>query len=282
MKHLFCSLLIAFSAFTLPVCAQTEIKIMSYNIRLDLKSDGENQWDKRKERVATLLNYYEADFIGLQEVLHQQKEYLTSSLSNYNVIGVGRDDGKEAGEYSCIYFRKDKYELLQSATFWLSTSPNEPSKGWDAALNRVCTYGLFKNKKTKQKIWVFNTHFDHVGKIARLESAKLIFQKIDQINQKGFPVILSGDFNSKPEEAPTQYLQSVMQNSREKSSIIHGNADTWNAFRFNEKPNGCIDYIFLNQNNSLSAFKFATITDSYDMKYPSDHFPILATLLLNR
>jgi endonuclease/exonuclease/phosphatase family metal-dependent hydrolase len=282
MKTLFCSLLIAFTLFALPLYSQVEIKIMSYNIRLDVKSDGDNQWDKRKERVATMLNYYEADFIGLQEVLHQQKEYLTANLPKYSVTGVGRDDGKQAGEYSCIYYRNDKYQLLESATFWLSTTPDEPSKGWDAALNRVCTYGLFKNKKTKQKIWVFNTHFDHVGKTARLESAKLIYQKINQINQKGFPVILSGDFNSKPEEAPAQYLQSVMQNSREKSLVVHGNADTWNAFRFNEKPNGCIDYIFLNPNNKLTALKFATITDSYEMKYPSDHFPILATLSLNR
>jgi endonuclease/exonuclease/phosphatase family metal-dependent hydrolase len=282
MKTLFCSLLIAISVFALPVFGQVEIKIMSYNIRLDVKSDGDNQWDKRKERVATMLNYYEADFIGLQEVLHHQKEYLTANLPNYSVTGVGRDDGKQAGEYSCIYYRNDKYQLLETATFWLSSTPDEPSKGWDAALNRVCTYGLFKNKKTKQKIWVFNTHFDHVGKTARLESAKLIFQKINQINQKGFPVILSGDFNSKPEEAPAQYLQSVMQNSREKSLIVHGNADTWNAFRFNEKPNGCIDYIFLNPNNKLTALKFATITDSYEMKYLSDHFPILATLSLNR
>jgi endonuclease/exonuclease/phosphatase family metal-dependent hydrolase len=282
MKKLFCSLLIAFTVFALPLYSQVEIKIMSFNIRLDVKSDGDNQWDKRKERVATMLNYYEADFIGLQEVLHHQKEYLTANLPKYSVTGVGRDDGKQAGEYSCIYYRNDKYQLLETATFWLSTTPDEPSKGWDAALNRVCTYGLFKNKKTKQKIWVFNTHFDHVGKTARLESAKLIFQKINQINQKGFPVILSGDFNSKPEEAPAQYLQSVMQNSREKSLIVHGNADTWNAFRFNEKPNGCIDYIFLNPNNKLTALKFATITDSYEMKYPSDHFPILATLSLNR
>jgi endonuclease/exonuclease/phosphatase family metal-dependent hydrolase len=282
MKTLFSSLLIAFTLIALPVFGQVEIKIMSYNIRLDVKSDGDNQWDKRKERVATMLNYYEADFIGLQEVLHHQKEYLTANLPKYSVTGVGRDDGKQAGEYSCIYYRNDKYQLLETATFWLSSTPDEPSKGWDAALNRVCTYGLFKNKKTKQKIWVFNTHFDHVGKTARLESAKLIFQKINQINQKGFPVILSGDFNSKPEEAPAQYLQSEMQNSREKSLIVHGNADTWNAFRFNEKPNGCIDYIFLNPNNKLTALKFATITDSYEMKYPSDHFPILATLSLNR
>ena len=282
MKQLLCSLLIVFNAFALPVFGQVEIKAMSYNIRLDVKSDGENQWDKRKERVATLLNYYEADFIGLQEVLHHQKEYLTASLTKYSVTGVGRDDGKEAGEYSCIYYRNDKYQILETATFWLSTTPELPSKGWDAALNRVCTYGLFKNRKTKQKIWVFNTHFDHVGKTARLESAKLIFQKINTINQRGYPVILTGDFNSKPEEAPAQYLQSVMQNSREKSVVVHGNSDTWNAFHFNEKPNGCIDYIFLNSSNKFIPLKFATITDSYDMKYISDHFPILATILLNR
>ncbi|MBL0199830.1 MAG: endonuclease/exonuclease/phosphatase family protein [Chitinophagaceae bacterium] len=262
--------------------AQTEVKVMSYNIRLDVKSDGENWWEKRKDKVAGLVNYYEADFVGLQEVVHNQLLYLKDSLTGYNFIGVGRDDGKEAGEYSCIFYNKDRYTVVEQSTFWLSPTPDVPSKGWDAALNRVCTYGLFKNNKTKKLVWVFNTHFDHMGKLARLESAKLIIKKIHELNTKNYPVIVSGDFNSKPEDGPSQYMMANMQNSRSISKLVYGAPDTWNGFKFNEKPNGCIDYIFVSKDDRISVLKFATITDSYDMKYPSDHFPVLATINIDK
>lgn len=263
------------------IAAQQEVKVMSYNIRLDVKSDGENQWEKRKDKVAGLMNYYEADFIGGQEVQHHQLKYLLENLNGYSYIGVGRDDGKEAGEYSCIFYKKDKYEVVKQSTFWLSPTPDTVSKGWDAAIVRVCTYGLFKNKKTKQLFWVFNTHFDHVGKIARLESAKLIVKKIQELNTKNYPVILSGDFNSRPEAEPSQYILANMQNTRSISKQVYGGADTWNGFKFNEKPNGCIDYIFVSHNKKISVSKFATLTDSYDMKYPSDHFPVVASILID-
>ena len=262
--------------------AQAEVKVMSYNIRLDVKSDGENWWEKRKDKVAGLVNYYEADFVGLQEVVHNQLLYLKDSLTGYNFIGVGRDDGKEAGEYSCIFYKKDKYSVVEQSTFWLSPTPDIPSKGWDAALNRVCTYGLFKNNKTKKLVWVFNMHFDHMGNLARLESAKLIIKKIHELNTKNYPVIVSGDFNSKPEDGPSQYMMANMQNSRSISKLVYGAPDTWNGFKFNEKPNGCIDYIFVSKDDRISVLKFATITDSYDMKYPSDHFPVLATINIDK
>jgi len=206
---------------------------------------------------------------------------LVENLKGYSYIGVGRDDGKEAGEYSCIFYKKDKYDVIKQSTFWLSPTPDTVSKGWDAAIVRVCTYGLFKNKKTKQLFWVFNTHFDHVGKIARLESAKLIIKKIQELNRKNYPVILSGDFNSRPEAEPSKHILANMQNSRSISKQVYGGPDTWNAFKFNTKPDGCIDYIFVANNKKISVSKFATLTDSYDMKYPSDHFPVLATILID-
>jgi endonuclease/exonuclease/phosphatase family metal-dependent hydrolase len=264
-----------------PVISQ-EIKVMSYNIRLDVKSDGENWWEKRKDKVAALMNYYEADFIGGQEVQHHQLHYLLGELKGYDYIGVGRDDGKEAGEYSCIFYNKGKFTAMQQSTFWLSPTPDSVSIGWDAAFKRVCTYGLFKSKKTKQLFWVFNTHFDHIGKTARLESAKLIYKKIAALNTKNFPVIFMGDFNSKPEDAPAQYLSTVFQNSRTISRQVYGPPDTWSGFKFHEKLDGCIDYIFVGDDKRISVLKFATITDSYDMKYPSDHLPILATIKINR
>lgn len=266
--------------FVTEISAQTNIKAMSYNIRLDAASDGENRWDLRKNRVVGLMQYYEPDFIGAQEVLHHQLTYLDSSLVNYSYIGVGRDDGKTLGEYSCILYNQDKYIPLQQSTFWLAAKSDSVCMGWDAVCNRVCTYGRFKNKKTNQIVWVFNTHFDHVGKIARIESAKLILQKIKQLNVKNEPVILLGDFNLRPTEEPIQKISSEMNNARDISKMVYGNSDTWNAFKFNQKPNGAIDYIFLNKNKQWVVEKFATITDSYDLKYPSDHFPVMATLTL--
>lgn len=284
MHKLLFTIFVAMACMANPLQAfcQQEIKVMSFNIRLDVASDGENRWDLRKEKVAGLMNYYAPDFIGSQEVLHHQLTYLVQNLPGYGFIGGGRDDGKEAGEYSCIFYNQNNFTLIQQQTFWLSPTPGIPSKGWDAALNRVCTYGLFKNKKTKQLIWVFNTHFDHIGTVARQESAKLIIQKIAEVNTKNYPVVLTGDFNLKPEEQPVQYISSKMHNARSVSKLVYGNADTWNGFKFMEQPKGTIDYIFINHHEKLSVAKFATLTDSYDLKYPSDHFPIMATLLLKK
>lgn len=276
-KNLF---VFVFFLFHLLLSAQQEIKVMSYNIRLDVASDGDNRWDLRKDKVAGLMNYYEPDFIGAQEVLHHQLTYLLQQLNGYSHIGVARDDGKEKGEYSGIFYKKEKFQLLEQATFWLSPTPDSISKGWDAALNRVCTYGLFKHKKSGQAFWVFNTHFDHIGKQARLESAKLIIEKIKELNTKHYPAILMGDFNSRPEDPPIGHINTDMQNTRTISKLVHGPADTWNAFKFHEKPDGCIDYIFVSGDEKIAVSKFITITDSYDLKYPSDHLPVMATIEL--
>jgi len=276
--------LLFFAVVNLPVCAQQEIKVMSFNIRLDVASDGENRWDARKDKVAALMNYYGADFIGEQEVQHHQMQYLSAALKQYNYIGVGRDDGRTAGEYSCIFYNKEKFDLIQQSTFWLSVTPSVVSMGWDAACKRVCTYGLFQSKKTKQFLWVFNTHLDHLGDTARAESAKLIIEKIKSITkEKLHPVILTGDFNSKSGEVPVDHISQFLQNSRTVSKELpYGPADTWNGFEFTKKPEGCIDYIFISNDAKWEVKKFSTITDSYDMKYPSDHFPVLATLELKK
>lgn len=262
--------------------AQTEIKVMSFNIRLDVASDGENRWDARKDKVASLINYHEPDFMGGQEVQHHQLQYLSGILNGYGYIGVGRDDGKQEGEYSCIFYKKDKFDLIKQGTFWLSPTPDSVSFGWNAACRRICTYGLFRAKKTKQLVWVFNTHFDHISGLAREESARLIVKKIGEINTNNYPVIVTGDFNSRPLEAPARYMVQHMDDARAISRLAYGGADTWNGFHFNKKPDGCIDYIFVTKDKRIAVSKFATLTDSYDMKYPSDHFPIMATITINK
>ena len=264
------------------IVAQQEVKLMSFNIRLDVASDGDNRWDARKDRVAGLINYYEPDFAGAQEVLHQQLQYLQANLKGYDYVGVARDDGATRGEYSCIFYKKEKYTVLEQGTFWLSPTPDSISKGWDAALNRVCTYILVKDKKTKLTFWVFNTHFDHIGKQARLESAKLIVEKINEYNTDNFPVFVMGDFNSAPDEPPVVFLNTALKNSRTQASLVYGPAETFNAFKFSEKPDRSIDYIFFAPDKRVHVSKFATITDSYDLKYPSDHFPVIATVLIDK
>lgn len=268
--HIGILFLLHVTAFT-----QTSAVVMTYNIRLNVQSDGENWWENRKDKVAALMNYYEADFIGTQEVQYEQLVYLRTALPDYLSIGVGRDDGKEKGEFSCILYNHKKYKPVSQGTFWLSQTPDKVSMGWDAVCNRVCTYGLFEHITTKKKLWVFNTHFDHVGDTARLESAKLIIERIRQFTAiQNYPVVFTGDFNSQPTDAPVQYMSQHLNNSRMKSEALpYGPAATWNAFKFNEVPKGWIDHVFISK--AITVQKYAVLTDSYEKKYPSDHFPVL-------
>lgn len=260
------------------VSAQTNAVVMTWNIRLNVQSDGENRWDKRKDKVAALMHYYEADFIGAQEVMLDQLVYLRTALPHYGSVGVGRDDGKDGGEFSCILFNQTKYKVLLQGTFWLSQTPHKVSMGWDAACNRVCSYGLFENKITKKRLWVFNTHFDHVGETARLESARLIMERIKQLTAKqNYPVVLTADLNAQPNEAPVQYISRLLHNARSISLMPpYGPEATWNGFQFHEIPKGWIDYVFVS--GGIKVQKYAVITDSYDCKHPSDHFPVLVHL----
>jgi endonuclease/exonuclease/phosphatase family metal-dependent hydrolase len=274
MKRLLFSIAVCI-LFQVTVFAQTNAVVMSYNIRLNVKSDGENWWENRKDKVAALMKYYEADFIGAQEVQQEQLEYLLNTLPHYSSVGVGRDDGKTAGEYSCILYNNKKYKPVLQSTFWLSQTPDKVSMGWNAVCNRVCTYGLFEHIKTKKKLWVINTHFDHVGDTARIESAKLIMERIKELTAKhNYPVVFTGDFNSQPTDEPVQYISKHLNNTRMISVMTpYGPAATWNAFKFGEVPRGWIDHVFVSK--SISVQKYAVITDSYDKKYPSDHFPVL-------
>ncbi|GGK47289.1 MULTISPECIES: endonuclease/exonuclease/phosphatase family protein [Flavobacteriaceae] len=251
------------------------LNIMTYNIRYDNPNDGENQWSKRKEFLSNQIAFNEVDIFGIQEGLQHQVTYLDSVFVDYNYIGIGRDDGKTKGEYSAIFYNSKKFKVIESNTFWLSDTPNEISVGWDASMERICTYGLFETIETKRPFFVFNTHFDHIGTKARLNSAKLILQKIAEFNSNNLPVLVLGDFNLTPETAPIQQLSKELNDSKIVSRLEpFGPTGTFNGFKFNEPVIARIDYIFTSKNN-MSVEKYAVLSDSKDCKYPSDHLPVI-------
>ena len=255
------------------------VKIITYNLRLDIATDGDNQWDKRKEYLASQVNFYEPDFMGVQEALPQQLTFLDAALAQYDHVGAGREDGKSKGEHSAIYYNSKKYEVVQQGTFWLSPTPDKPSKGWDAAYNRVCTYGLFQEVITKKQIWVFNTHFDHVGNTARVESAKLILQKIKELNQQNLPFVLTGDFNLEDNSESIQLIASQLNDSKRVAKQVFGPDGTFNNFEFTKPVTTRIDYIFTPKTGVI-VNKYAVLSDSKNCRYPSDHLPVYVELTL--
>lgn len=256
------------------------VKVMSYNIRFDNPNDGENKWSLRKEFLANQIQFYQPDFIGMQEGKLHQLQYLDSTLSDYNFIGRGRDNSENQGEFSALFYNSKKYKVVNQATFWLSETPNQVSKGWDAQLERICTYGLFEELKTKKQFYVFNTHFDHVGVAARLNSAKEIVEKIKEINTKNLPLVLTGDFNSEPTSDAYLYLASNLNDTRSSSkSPSFGPAGTFNNFEFHKPVTLLIDFIFTSKNTG-EVIKHAVLSDSKDCKYPSDHLPVYAEIIL--
>ncbi|MCQ4141940.1 endonuclease/exonuclease/phosphatase family protein [Chryseobacterium sp. EO14] len=254
------------------------LKVMSFNIRLNVDSDKENSWTNRKQDVADLLTYYHPDYFGVQEALPDQMKDIKNGLKNYDYVGVGRDDGKEKGEFSAIFYDTERLQVLKSDTFWLSETPEKPSKGWDAALNRICTYAVFRDKKSKKEFMALNLHFDHIGNIARVKSSELILKKIKEINPKNLPVTVSGDFNLTEDSEPIKIMSQNMKDSFYDSETKHyGPKGTFTGFNVNEIPKDRIDYIF------VKGFKIKSHRHINDRRenllYPSDHFPVLVDLM---
>jgi endonuclease/exonuclease/phosphatase family metal-dependent hydrolase len=272
-------LLTAFLIFTVFLLKAQEINVITYNIRLNTPDDGINAWPNRSEKVAALLRFHEADVFGLQEALAGQINDLKKQLPQMKCIGVGRDDGKEAGEFSPVFFDTTKFKLTDFGWFWLSQTPEKPGFGWDAHYNRICTWVILKQKNGVQ-VLVLNTHFDHQGDVARAESAKLIIEKIDELNTRDLPVILMGDFNLTSDAGPIQYIEKRMKDSKLISlEPPYGPEGTFNGFDFNSELKERIDFIFVNK--KVSVQKYAVLTDSKDNRYPSDHLPVFTTIRLN-
>jgi endonuclease/exonuclease/phosphatase family metal-dependent hydrolase len=251
------------------------LKLMTYNIRLNVASDGENAWPNRKDYFTSQIEFYSPDIFGVQEATPGQVIDIASALPNYNKFGIGREEGG-TGEACTIYYKKDHFQLLESNTFWLSETPNKVSRGWDAACNRVCTYGLFKDLKTKKTFWVFNLHLDHMGEVARVKGVELVLSKMTTINTKKYPAFLMGDFNSEPDTKQIAEVKKVMDDTKDVSmEKPFGPSGTFNDFQHDKPVTLLIDYIFISKNSGLKIQKHAVLSDSKDLKYPSDHLPVL-------
>lgn len=262
---------------TIALYAQS-LKVMTYNIRLDLKSDGVNAWDNRKDFFTAQIGFYEPDIFGVQEARPNQVLDMAKALPQYNYAGVGRD-GNNTGEASNIFYRKNRFQLKDSGTFWLSETPDVVSKGWDAAYNRVCTYALLKDKKSNKQFWFFNTHLDNEGVTARRKGIELILSKMKELNTSNLPVIFTGDLNSEPGDSLIQYLKTQLTDTREVS--VHrpfGPSGSFNDFKHDQPVVQLIDYIFISPNSRFVVNKYAILSDSRDLRYPSDHLPVFVEL----
>ncbi|MGI9541307.1 MAG: endonuclease/exonuclease/phosphatase family protein [Flavobacteriaceae bacterium] len=257
-----------------------EITVISYNIRYDNPDDGVNRWDLRKEKVVNYLIESGSDMIGMQEVLYHQLHYLNQELKEFSYTGVGREDGKIKGEFSPIVYNFKNLKLEETSTFWLSETPEEISIGWDAALERICTYARFEHIQTGKQFWVFNTHFDHRGDNAREESVKLILKKIKALNDMRLPIIITGDFNLTPETQPIKILQNSFQDVLASLTPSEKKYGTFTGFDKNEIGTDRIDYIF------YKAFQLKTANHIWVRTekgtWASDHHPVQATFLFKK
>lgn len=251
------------------------IKVMSFNIRLSPNDsfDGENSWANRKEAVIKMIKAEKPDIFGVQEAIYHQAKYMEDNLPEYTKYGVDREGGLEKGEAEAcaVFFNKSKYKLLDKGTFWLSETPGTPSKGWDAACFRVVTWVRLQQKGTDGKeIYFLNTHFDHIGKTARLESGKMIVDRIQNIVPDGVPVIVTGDFNSTIDDPALQPLIDNLKYARTTSPITDS-IPTYNAWGKGSSE-GVIDHIFY---NNLQPKSYRTVTDDYGIPFLSDHYAII-------
>ena len=280
-----------------------QLTVATYNMRYDNKGDSVNgnAWKQRYPVIANLIRFHDFDIFGTQECLYHQLQNLQDSLSGYTYIGIGREDGKQAGEFSAIFYKTNKFRLLNKGNFWLSTITDRPNKGWDAALPRICTWGAFQDVKSGFKFYFFNLHMDHIGVEARKESAKLVLNMIKKIAGNA-PVILTGDFNvdQRNESYALINTSGVLKDAYELSPFRYALNGTFNNFNINAKTDSRIDHIFLTK--AFKVKNYGILTDSYraeaadkttaavsdapkevlltkyQAKLPSDHFPVMAEI----
>ncbi len=254
------------------------VNVMSFNVRYDNPADGPDAWPHRKDWVAEIVREH-ADVVGMQEVKKNQLDDLKKRLPDFEFYGVGRDDGKEAGEYVPLAWKKDRFEAVEKGVFWLSETPDTPSNGWDAKLNRVSTWVRLKDRKTDKLLLVLNTHFDHQGERARRESGKLM-RTWAVTHADGNPVIITGDFNASATSVPYKNVTAdagamTLRDSRLLAKTPEGPESTWNGFK-EVVPGRRIDFIFSTAPVEVRGYR--TLDETRGGRFPSDHLPIVATL----
>lgn len=269
--------------FTLTASAGAPVPftVMTFNIRLDVASDGPNAWEHRKEMVTALVRHYGVSLLGIQEALPHQLDYLKEHLPEYGVFGVGRDDGKRAGEIMAILYRKERFDTLATATHWCSPTPDRPGLGWDAACNRTVTYGRMKDRIDGKVFHYYNTHLDHVGTTARAESAKLIRRLVAAVPATE-PVLVTGDFNATPDSEPYRIITQNeggrgLKDARALSAAKpYGPSGTFTGFDLTAAPKQPIDFIFVS--DGVTVERFAVHSETTDGRLPSDHYPVSASV----
>jgi endonuclease/exonuclease/phosphatase family metal-dependent hydrolase len=268
-----------------PVASPDPLRVMTFNLRYDNPRDGVNAWPNRKDWVASLITFHGADVVGVQEALRRQLGDLDARLTGWSRVGVGRADGREAGEFSAILYRTDRLEMLDNGTFWLSPTPEVAgSKGWDAAIERIATWARFRDRRSGCRFLHVNTHFDHIGEQARQESARLIRRRIPALAD-GLPVIVTGDLNSLPSSGAYRiFTRDTIPGAiapLADASIVsrtghYGPNSTWTEFKAID-PGHRIDYVMVSP--GIEVLAHGVITDSWDGRFPSDHMPLLAAVV---
>ena len=301
-------ILFAFAlALAVTACSrETSLKVGSYNIRYENEGDAGrgNGWEDRLPFICAMLRYERPDIFGSQEVLVDQLHDMLDALPDYDCVGVGRDDGKEAGEFEPVFWRRDRFGLLDKGWFWLSETPEKPGLGWDAACIRICTWAYLKDKDSGKRIWFFNLHMDHVGVVARAESAKLIVRRIESMCKPSEYVFVTGDFNvDQANEIYRTFTQSeVLTDSYETAVDRFAPNGTFNGFDPNSFTSSRIDHIFVSPTVTVDNYAVRTDTyrksldlderyrvgdfpaevsfERYVAKLPSDHFPVFIKVRL--
>ncbi len=290
--------LAAFVVAAVCACAQS-LNVASYNVRLltdaDYKSG--NGWSQRVDCLCDVIRFSDFDIFGAQEVKYEQLSDMLYRLQDYDYVGVGRDDGAQGGEYSPVFYKKERFTLLDSGTFWLSETPEKVSKGWDAKCRRVCSWGYFKDKVSRKKFWFFNLHMDHIGIVARRESAKLVVARIAEMCGKNALVVLTGDFNVAQDNEIYGIFADCgfLKDSYEAAEFRFAPTGTFNSFKPQNFTTRRIDHIWVSDNARVDRYGVLTYhfwdkesgensrlndapkeikAEKRTVRLPSDHYPV--------
>ena len=286
MKHLALLLMIFLFAFASCGKKHYELNVMTFNIRMDTPADGENRWEARIPVVKSYMETAAPDIAGMQEVLHNQLLDITDIMPGYGYVGTGRDDGKTGGEYSPVFYREKRFNLVDQGQFWLSETPEIPgSRSWDAAITRIVTWAALEDKKSGKVIYVFNTHFDHRGVQARRNSVELMSARIPEIAGDS-PVIVTGDFNIRKESDDYRFMADTFSGKNGLTNVqlismepVTGAGSTFNGFRSDTEPR-VIDFIFADENFGVRSYRVDEVMENG--VFISDHWPVVAEIEYSR